>query len=142
MALCRKSVLRNDCSTTSEKQSQLGCRGRTAALLNETCNETCSQVAARISFRAGIRCPACTAGHTHAARHCKQMGVIMRRFLQGVPIMRGAAKVLDLHGVLREEDLAVCPRSGLLEKESKLDVRFCGLLKSGMEQSPGLHSRS
>ncbi|CAE7659045.1 pats1 [Symbiodinium pilosum] len=44
----------------------------------------------RISFRAGIRCPACTAGHTH---------------------------VLDLHGVLREEDLAVCPRSGDLVED-------------------------
>lgn len=43
----------------------------------------------RISFRAGIRCPACTAGHAH---------------------------VLDLHNVLRDEDLAVCSRSGdLLE---------------------------
>ncbi|CAE7760870.1 Pip5kl1 [Symbiodinium necroappetens] len=39
----------------------------------------------RISFRAGIRCPSCTAGHTH---------------------------VLDLHSVLRDEDLAVCPKSG------------------------------
>lgn len=39
----------------------------------------------RISFRAGIRCPTCTAGHTH---------------------------VLDLHSVLRDEDLAVCPKSG------------------------------
>lgn len=39
----------------------------------------------RISFRAGLRCPTCTAGHAH---------------------------VLDLHTVLRDEDLAVCSRSG------------------------------
>lgn len=43
----------------------------------------------RISFRAGIRCPSCVAGHAH---------------------------VLELHNVLRDEDLAVCHRSGdLLE---------------------------
>ncbi|CAJ1367254.1 unnamed protein product [Effrenium voratum] len=44
----------------------------------------------RISFRAGIRCPTCTAGHAH---------------------------VLDLHSLLREEDLVVCTRSGDLVED-------------------------